>query len=113
MPTTNTHRFWDTQPTTSAALLRIQLRIAPMMSGNASAAFTPNLPGGDAMAVSLFLIQYFKPFSSLGGGLPDVPSVLPPGSNASTKTPIAIPIAVSMEAILIPLLAKQHSDLFS
>ena len=50
---------------------------------------------------SLFLSHSFTPFSSLGGGglPPNAPS---PGSNASTKTPIAIPIAVSMEAIVMP-----------
>ena len=61
-------RFWYTQPTTSVALLRIQLKMAPMMPGNASAAFTPNLPSRDAKSLSLFLIHSFKPFSFLGGG---------------------------------------------
>ena len=85
MPTNKAHRFWDTQPTTSAALLRIQLRIAAMILGNASAAFMLNLPSRDDKALSLFQIHSFKPFSSLGGGLspPTVPP--PPGSNASPK----------------------------
>ena len=101
MPTTNAHRFCNTKPTTSVALLRIQLRITPMLPGNASAAFTPNLPSSDDKAFSLFLIHFFKPHLSSGGGLP--PAEVPPqGSNASTKTQIAIPTAVSMEAIVIP-----------
>ena len=42
MPTTRAHRFCDTQPTTSLALLSIQLIIPPMIPGNASAALNPN-----------------------------------------------------------------------
>ena len=68
MPTTRVHKFCDTQPTTSLALLRIQLIIPPMIPGRASAAFIPNFPSRDANALSLFLIHPFKPFSSLGGG---------------------------------------------
>ena len=73
-----------------------------MMPGNASAAFTLNLPSNDATALSLFLSYSFTPFSSLGGGLPppDVASL--PESNASTSTLIAILIAVSMKAIVMP-----------
>ena len=103
MPTTRAHRFCDTQPTTSLALLRIQLIIPPMIPGNASAALIPNRPNGDASALSLFLIYSFKPLSSLGGGSPpDATAPPPPGNNASTSTPMAIPIAVSMEAIVVP-----------
>ena len=71
-----------------------------MIQGNTSAAFTPDLPGSNEKAFSLFLIHSFRPFSYLGGGLP--PAEIPPGSNASIKTPTAIPIAVRMEAITIP-----------
>ena len=104
MPTTRAHRFCDTQPTTSLALLRIQLIIPPMIPGRASAALISNFPSSDAKALSLFLIHYFKHSSSLGGGSPppDVATPPPPGNNASTSTPMAIPIAVSMEAIVIP-----------
>ena len=104
MPTTRAHRFCDTQPTMSFALLRIQLIIHPMIPGNASAAFIPNFPNRDASALSLFLTHSFKPFSSLGGGSPppDAVAAPPPGNNASTSTPMAIPIAMSMEAIVIP-----------
>ena len=75
-----------------------------MIPGNASAAFIPNFPSSDAKALSLFLIYPFKPFSSLGGGSPPPPDAVAasPGNNASTSTPTAIPIAVSMEAIVIP-----------
>ena len=79
---TNAHKFWDNQPTTYFALLRIQLMIAPLIPGNASAAFTPNLPNSNAKALSLFLSHSFTPFSSLGGGPPDVAPPPPPGSNA-------------------------------
>ena len=73
------------------------------MPGNASAALIPNRPNRDAEALSLFLIHSFQPFSSLGGGSPpDAMATLPPGNNASTSTQMAIPIAVSMEAIIIP-----------
>ena len=96
--------FCNTQPTTSLALLRIQFIIPPMIPGNASAAFTPNFPSSDAKALSLFLIHSFRPDSSLGGGgsPPYVAAPPSPGNNASTSTPMAIPIAVSMEAIVIP-----------
>ena len=50
------------------------------------------------------------PFSSLRGDSPPdatVPPSPPPGNNASTKTPMAIPIAVSMEANVIPYSLKR------
>ena len=50
MPTTRAHKFCDTQPTTSFALLSIQLIIPPMIPGRASAAFKPNRPNRDAKA---------------------------------------------------------------
>ena len=104
MPTTRAHKFCDTQPTASFTLLRIQLIIPPIIPGNASAAFIPNFPNRDAKALSFGLTHSFKPFSSLGGGSPPPPEIAPPrpGNNASTSTPMAIPIAVSMEAIVIP-----------
>ena len=61
MPTIRAHRFWDTQCTTSEALLRIQLRITPMTPGNASAAFTPNLPS--YLIISLRLSVSFSAIS--------------------------------------------------
>ena len=75
-----------------------------MIPGRASAAFMPNQPNRDAKALSLFLVHPFKPFSSLGGRSPppDAVAAPPPGNNASTSTPMAIPIAMSMEAIVIP-----------
>ena len=76
-----------------------------MMPGRASAVFTPNFPSNSAKALSLFLIHSFRPFSSLGGGSPPPDAVAAPpqpGSNASMSTLIAILIAVSMEAIVIP-----------
>ena len=102
MPTTRAHKFCGTQPTTSLALLRIQLIIPPTIPGNASAALIPNRLNRDAKALSLFLIHSFKTFSSLGGGSPppDAMAPPPPGNNASTSTPMAI--GVSMEAIVIP-----------
>ena len=83
-----------------------------MMPGNASAAFTPNLYSSDAKALSLFLTHSFKPFLSLCRGLPPAAVPPPPGSNASTKTLIAIPIAVSMEAIVIPC-SRNNVRIFS
>ena len=98
MPTTRAHKFCDTQSTMSFALLRIQLIIPPITPGNASAAFISNFPNSNAKALSLVLIHFFKPFSSLGGGLSPPPDVAaappPPDNNASTSTPMAIPIAV-------------------
>ena len=104
MPTTRAHKSCDTQPTTSFALLRIQLIIPPIIQGNASAALIPNRPNRDASALSLFLTHSFRPFSSLGGGSPPPPEIAPPspGNNASISTLMAILIAVSMEAIVIP-----------
>ena len=75
-----------------------------MIPGNDSAAFIPYFPNRDASALSFHLTHSFKPFSSLGGGSPPPDAVAPPppGNSASTSTPMAIPIAVSMEAIVIP-----------
>ena len=72
------------------------------MPGRASAALIPNQPSSNENALSLFLIHSFKPFSSLGGGSPPPDAAPPPGNTASTSTPMAIPIAVSLEAIVIP-----------
>ena len=74
------------------------------MPGNASAALIPNQPNSDASALSLFLIHSFKPSLSLGGGSPPdaAAAPAPPGNNASTSTPMAIPIAVSIEVSVIP-----------
>ena len=103
MPTTRAHKFCDIQPTTSLALLRIQLIIPPMIPGRASAALIPNFPSSDAKALSFDLIHSFRPFLPLGGGPPDATAAPPPpGNNASTSTLMVIPIAVSMEAIGIP-----------
>ena len=103
MPTTRAHKFCDTQPTTSFALLRIQLIIPPMIPGNASAALISSRPNRDAKALSFYLTHSFRPFSSLRGDPPDVAAApLPPANNASTSTLMAILIAVSMKAIVIP-----------
>ena len=75
-----------------------------MIPGRASAVFIPNFSSSDAKALNLFLIYPSKHFPSLEGGPPDAvaaPAPLP-GNNASTSTWMAIPIAVSMEAIVIP-----------
>ena len=75
-----------------------------MIPGNASAALIPNRPIKDTSALSLFLIYPFKHFSFLGGDSPPPPEIAPPppGNNASARTLMAIPIAVSIEAIVIP-----------
>ena len=78
MPTTRAHKFCDTQPTTSFAILRIQLIIPPMIPGNASAALIANRPNSDANALSLFLSHPFRPLSSLGGGSPPPPDARQP-----------------------------------
>ena len=59
MPTTSAHKFCDTQPTTSFALLTVQLIIPPIIPGRASAALIPNQPNSNAKALSLFLIHSF------------------------------------------------------
>ena len=80
--------------------------IPPVIPGNASAALIPNRPNSDAKALSLLLIRSFKPFLSLGGGYLPPPDAAaappPPGNDASASTPMAILIAVIMEAIIIP-----------
>ena len=77
--------------------------IAPMIPGRASAALIPNQPNRDAKALSSDLTHSFRPFSSLGGSPPpDAAAPPPPGNNTSMSTLIAIPIAVSMEAIVTP-----------
>ena len=78
--------------------------IAPMTPDRASATFTPNFPSSDAKPLSLFLIHYFRHFSSLGGGSQ------PDANNASTSTQIAILITVSMEAIIIPCSLNSIND---
>ena len=112
MPTTRAHKFCDTQPTTSFALLRIQLIIPPMIPGNASAAFIPNFSDRDASALCFDLTHSFRPFSPLGGGSPPPPDATaapPPGNNASTTTPMAIPNSCEYGSNSNSLLSKQSS----
>ena len=90
-----------TIPTISFALLRIQLTITPLMPGNTSTTFTPDLPSSLVKAFYLFLSHPFTPFSSLGGALAPV-AIPPPGSNHSSRTPITISIAIKTEAIVMP-----------
>ena len=82
-----------------------------MIPGNASAALSPNQPNSDAKALSLDLIHSFRLVSSLDGGSPPPPDTTeappPPFNNASISTPIAISIAVSMEATVIPCSLKR------
>ena len=81
-----------------------------MIPSRASAALIPNFLSSDAKALSLFLIHYFRPDSCLGGCSPPPPDAgapPPPSNNASTSTQMAIPIAVSMEAIIIPCSLKR------
>ena len=74
-----------------------------MIPGKASAALIPNRPNSDANALSLDLIHSFRLVSSLGGSPPpDAAVPPPPGNYASMSTLIAIPIAMSIEAIVIP-----------
>ena len=83
-----------------------------MIPGRASAALIQNRPSTMLKGLSFDLTHSFKPFSSLGGGPPDAAAPPLPGNNASTSTLMAIPIAVSIEAIVIPC-SKQSSDLFT
>ena len=74
-----------------------------MMPGNASAAFIPNFPNRDAKALTFDLTHSFKPFSSLGGGPPEIaPHCLVIMLQQVPPPPMANPIAVSIEAIVIP-----------
>ena len=50
---TNAHRFCNTQPTTCFTLLRIQLTVTPVMPGNPSVTFMPNLSSSLTKALSL------------------------------------------------------------
>ena len=85
------------------------------MPGRASAAFIPNFPSSDAKALSLFLIHPFKPFSSLGGGLPPPPEIAPPppGNNCFNKCPYGHPDSHEHGSNSNSLLSKQSSDLFT
>ena len=49
-----------------------------MIPGRASESLIPYRPNRDASTLSLFLIHFLKPFSSLGGGLPPPPEIAPP-----------------------------------
>ena len=100
MVMTSIHKFWVTQPTTSFVLMSTQLMIMQRIPGKALVAFMPNCPRSFAKAFSFILSHPFTPFSSLGGGLP--PAAVPHlESNTLTKTPIAIPVALRMEVIIM------------
>ena len=128
MPTTNSHRVWDTQLTTSVALLRIQLRIAPMIPGSASAAFTSNLPSSDdktlrmpIMGLELATLDYkqdlkfvFDPFFQtffilsrmLTSSLTTKKQSFDQNTNSHSNS-------CEYRSNCNSLFSKQHSDLFS
>ena len=95
------HRFCDSHPTASFALFRIHDTIDPKIPGNAAPAFCANLLNRFASAFSLFFIHSLAP-SLPFGVLPPPDDAAQYGNKASTRTPIAIPIAVKIETIVTP-----------
>ena len=84
-----------------------------MIPGNASAALIPNQPNRDASTLSLFLINSFKHFSSLGGGPPDAAAHPHHQATCFNKYLDDHPDSCEYGSNCNSLLSKQSSDLFT
>ena len=80
-----------------------------MISDEAANALSANLPSSCYKAFNLFFMHSLAPsFLSLVVVLSDaVVDTLEPPSRASIKTPIAIPMAVNIDIIIIPCSLKR------
>ena len=109
-PVISAHKFWDSQSITSLALFNIHDIIEPIIPGSDANALPANLPNNCDRAFNLFFIHSLAPhFLSLVVVLCDVgvDVVLGPPNRASIRTPIAIPMAVNMDTIVIPCSLKR------
>ena len=108
----STHKFRDSQPTTSLALFKIHESIKPMIPGSAANALSANLPNNCNRAFNLFFIHsltpppFLSPLAFLDVVVVVVDTVGLP-NKASIKTPIAIPTAVNIDTIIIPCSLKR------
>ena len=95
------HKFSGSQVAVSPNVTRNQEKILPMLSGRAAAALPANLPRARPRACTCLLTHSFKPLFSggLGAGAGAFP---PPLVSASTRVEIAIPMAVRIDAMVIP-----------
>ena len=109
MPVMSTHKFWNSHPIASFALFKSHEIIEPMIPGKDANALSANLPSSCNRAFSLFFIHSLAPllFPSPLLVLPDVVGTLGPPSRASIRTPMAIPMAVNMDTIVIPCSLKR------
>ena len=91
------HKFTARQVAVFPNVLKSQETIEPMIPGRAAAALPAKLARARPRAFRCF----FKPL--LSGGLGAGAGVLPPPPvSASTRVEIAMPIAVRIDAIVIP-----------
>ena len=105
-PVMRAHKIIRSHPITSFAQFKIHESIEPTIAGKDANALSANLPSSHNRAFNLFLIHSLapSPFPSPSVVPPDVVVVvtLEPPSRASTRTPMAIPIAVNIDTIVIP-----------
>ena len=97
----NAHKFSASQVAVFPNVLKSQETIQPMIPGRAAAALTAKLARARPRACRCFFAHSFKPLLSggLGAGTGALP---PPPVSASTSVEIAMPMAVRIDAMVIP-----------
>ena len=93
------HKFATSQVDVFPNVLKSQETVEPMVPGRAAAALPAQLARARPRACRCFFTHSFKPL--LSGCLAAGTGALPPVS-ASTKVDIAMPIAVRIDAMVIP-----------
>ena len=93
------HKFSASQVAVFPNVFKSQETIEPMIPGRAAAALPAKLARARPRACRCFFTHSFKPF--LSGCLEAGTGALPPVS-ASTSVEIAMPIAVRIDAMVIP-----------
>ena len=95
------HKFSASQVVVFPNVHRSQETIEPMIPGRAAAALHAKLPRASSRACRCLLTHFFKPL--LSGGLRAGAGALPPPPvSASTRVEIAMPMAVRIDAMVIP-----------
>ena len=100
------HKFSASQVAVFPNVLKSQETIEPMIPGRAAAALPAKLARARLRACRCFFIHSFKLLvpGGLGAGTGALP---PPPVSASTSVEIAMPIAVRIDAIVIPCSRKR------
>ena len=110
-PMTKTHTLSASQVEAFPNVLRSQETIEPMISGRAAAALPAKLARARPRACRCFCTHSLTPSLSGGLGVGDGTGALHPPVSASMSVEIAMPIAVRIDAMVMPCLRKCSNSL--